>query len=225
MQLAVGSIFMNSEEYLPRYFSQMAALRETVRPLGWRLRLILVEGDSTDRTWDKLHSLSAGFDAMIIKRNHNGLPYKSVDNPRRWTQVSYASNGVLEAVADEDDIFIWVESDLIWDAGLMCDLIRHVERGTAAVSPLCIGPDKLFYDTWGFRKDGQRFQKQEPYHPAVNGEMTEIDSAGSCIVMRGDIAASCRFDPPELGIVGFCGRIREAGNKMYVDPILWVNHP
>jgi hypothetical protein len=218
-------MFRTSESYLDRYFQQVKALEDAVRPLGYDLRLILVEGDSADNTFEELHRLSEPFEAEIIKREHGGPAFQSIVNEQRWRQISYATNGALEAVKESDDYFVWVEADLIWEPGVMCDLLRHLERGTPAVSPLCIGPDGLFHDVWAYRKDGEHFQKPAPFHPGVNGKLTEIDSAGSCIAMRSDIAMTCRYDPPERCVLSFCEGIYEMGYSLVVDPLLRVYHP
>lgn len=228
MRIALGSIFRNSSPYLDRYFQQVSDLRDALR-LGSggtdHLRLILGEGDSTDDTLEQLIARSGTLDAHIVKRDHGGPVFESVESDQRWKQISYVCNGVLERVTEQDDFFIWVESDIIWKPITMVELIHHVYRGADAVAPMCYGVKGLFYDVWGFRKDGRRFEKLHPYHPGLNGRLTDIDSAGSCIAMRAEIARRCRFEPPEQGIVGFCGRIREAGWRLAVDPGLEVRHP
>lgn len=228
MNVALGSIFRNSAAYLPRYFDQVAALRDPLFKAGHSLRLILVEGDSTDGTGIELTRRSVSFPTTFEIRNHGGPVFGSVDDAQRWRQISFVCDGVLEQVGEQDDALIYVESDLIWNAETMLALLEHLKE-VDAVAPMCfwkqVEPIRWFYDTWGFRKDGARFKPDPPYHPALDGQMTEIDSAGSCIVMRGAVARQCRFVPSELGIVGFCADLRAKGFKLHLDPAYAVYHP
>ena len=239
-RIAIASIFRNSVPYLDRYVKQVADLSGHLCGLGFDIHLIAAEGDSTDDTYEQLkrklgylygrvQHVSTGSQLSIIKAEHGGKAYGSVDNPFRWKNISYVCNKVLESVEEDDDFLLYVESDLIWDAETMQYLLGHLhqQQHIDAVAPLSIHqPTKRFYDTWGHRKDGQCFQQDRPYHPGIRGiSLTPIDSAGSCIAMRGEVARECRFTPPELDIVGFGNDIRARGYKLYLDPGLRVLHP
>ena len=239
-RIAIASIFRNSTTYIDRYIKQVADLTGHLCGLGFDIHLIAAEGDSTDGTWDMLKTrlsylngrimhVANGSQLTLFQANHGGKNYCSVDDAQRWRNISYVCNKVLESVEEEDDFLLYVESDLIWDAETMQYLLGHLhnQQHIDAVAPLSIHkPTGLFYDTWGHRKDGQQFQQQRPYHPGVRGiALTPIDSAGSCIAMRGEVARECRFTPPEQGIVGFGNDIRAHGYKFYLDPSLRVLHP
>lgn len=163
----------------------------------------------------------------LVNRDNGSQWFGSIDHPDRWTAISYVCNGIFEQVRNTDDALIYVESDLIWDPATMLKLLERVQEPPIdACAAMCFWRDTpTFYDTWGHRKDGVRFQSFPPYHPNVNGEVTEIDSAGSCIVMRGLVARNARFTPPEMGIVGFCNDLRGRGFKLWLDPQTKVMHP
>lgn len=228
MMVVLGSIFRNSTAYLPRYGAQVAALRDALAARGDVLGLVLAEGDSTDGTWDALThmlALRGGVGTAVLKREHGGPLFGSVDNAHRWRQISYACNGVLEAVPAECDAFIYVESDLIWQAPTMLSLLAHLDR-CDAVAPMSFHVSGRFYDTWGYRAGGAHFCGDPPYYPGiVAGGLTPIESAGSCIVTRGDVARSTRFDPPQESIVGWCKDMRRHGYTLWLDSSLKVEHP
>lgn len=234
MNVALGSIFRNSTGYLARFFAQAAALSHLLDKSGHSLRLILAEGDSSDGTWDEIKAglKAAGIRAFtVIKREHGGPEFGSVEDEMRWRQISFVCDGVLEQVSDDDDALIYVESDLIWEPGMMASLIGALTwQDVDAVAPMCFHRTGFFYDIWGYRRGGARFSTHPPYHPdleleSARGRLIKLDSAGSCIVMRGEVARKCRFDPAEKGIVGFCENLRSQGFTLWLDPSLRVIHP
>lgn len=231
MNVAVGSMFCNATPYLERYFAQVSALRDALRPQGHALRLIMAEGDSADDTWNALYEAvreCGAIPAEIVKRAHGGPMFGSVNIDRRWRQISYVCDGVLERVTPADDALLYVESDLIWQAETMIKLLGHLER-VDAVAPMNFNRRTgAFYDTWGYRKNGLYFSPNPPYHPdlAVNEHgLTPITSAGSCIAVKGSAAMAARFRPPELAIVGWCYELKLHGHPLWLDPSLKVEHP
>jgi len=235
VQVVLASMFRNSSRYLDRYGAQCAALRDALQQRGDTLRLIVAEGDSTDDTpvmLPKVLQEHHGLPATILKVDHGGPEYGSVNSPARWAQIALVCNVILEKFAKarpKPEAFIWVESDLIWDAPTMLALLDHLV-GVDVVCPLCYAKSKengIAYDVWGARKDGRCFDSSRPYHPALRdwrGGLVELDSSGSCLVMRGDVAAQCRF-APEDAIVGWCRDMRAKGFRLWLNPALYVVHP
>ena len=85
-------------------------------------------------------------------------------------------------------------------------------------------PEYTFYDTWAFRKDGRQFSQAYRYcrgfdsmHPFM------VDSAGSVLVMRGELARSVHFTEDQV-IAGLCGHIYEHGGSVWLDPQQSVFH-
>ena len=240
-------MFRNSSRYLDRYGAQCAALRDALQERGDTLRLIVAEGDSTDDTpvmLPKVLQEHHGLTATILKVDHGGPEYGSVNSPERWAQIALVCNVILEKFAKarpKPEAFIWVESDLIWDAPTMLALLGHliatdphpdgsVKPGVDVACPLCYAKSKengIVYDIWGMRKDGVWFNSSRPYHQALvgwQGGLVELDSSGSCLVMRGEVAAQSRF-APEDAIVGWCRDMRAKGFRLWLDPALYVVHP
>jgi GT2 family glycosyltransferase len=226
MKIAIGSIFRNSESYIYRYLDQIMGLR--VAAPQHDFELLLVEGDSTDGTRALLDCLF--FDAVTTCA-HGGPLFGSVDNTVRWRQSSFVWESVLQRISFDTDIFLYVESDLTWQPETMLRLIEHTSKyGVDVVVPMCFRSD-YHYDTWGLRGvDGNSYGCYPPYHkellepPSPNG-LFQIQSAGSCLVMRGAVARTCHFDPADLAIVGFCRNAAEQGYQLWLDPTLKVYHP
>lgn len=227
MKIALGSIFRNSNAYLERYWMQIHELNRALAWQGDTLRLILAEGDSIDGTWRELSAHVGGAMAVdLFKREHGGQQFRgSPDNELRWKQISYVCDGVLEKVAADDDVLIYVESDIIWDSATMLKLLAQLQDHPAVTAMCFHQPTGNFYDTWGFRKNKLNFMATPPYHPALGSEPLQIDSAGSVIVMRSEVARVCRFKPAELGIVGFGRDMKKNGFELWLDPSLKVLHP
>lgn len=230
MNIVLASIFRNSSGYLDRYFSQITALRAKLAERGDTLSFVWAEGDSEDDTFQRLGVALNGSEkhSRLIQINHGGPVFGSIDNDQRWRNISKVCNGLLDTIDSPCDIVVYIESDLLWTPETILALIDRVCHGVDAIAPMCFHlPTGLFYDIWGHRKDGVRFQQYSPYHKALTPgvELALIDSAGSCIVMRDDVAKQARFNPPELGIVGFGNTIRELGFKLWLDPAQRVFHP
>lgn len=232
MNIILASIFRNSGSYLDRYFSQLAQLRRVLTERGHKIHFVWAEGDSEDDTFQKLAVyLNSDSKSTLVKADHGGPIFGSIDNEHRWRNISFVCNALLEHIPDDADIVVYIESDLLWVPDTILQLIEHVQQiGIIAVAPMCFHlPTGVMYDVWGHRKDGINFSPYHPYHPALldiyPGTLVPIDSAGSCIVMRGEVARTTRFDPPELGIVGWCQNMHRLGVQLYLDPSLKVFHP
>jgi len=234
VNVVIASIFRDSASYLSSYVSQVAGLRDLLAQRGDRLTAVWGEGDSIDRTAVKLAEAArkASIDCALIDVAHGGAKFGSVDVEQRWRQISYCCNTVLDQIPTDADVVMYVESDLVWNAAQLLDLIDDVSQfGMDAIAPMsmALGETPLrFYDTWGHRSGGVAFQPYAPFHEglALNPHIAlPLDSAGSCIVMRGEVARSARFDPPEMGIVGFGHDLNAKGYTMVLDPSTSVWHP
>lgn len=231
MNIVIASIFRDSASYIDRYVSQAAALRDALAARGDSLRGVWGEGDSNDRTAtilaEKARKRALTFD--LIDVSHGGPKFSSVNVEQRWRQISYCCNLVLHAIPDTADVVIYVESDLIWSAETMLHLIDTLGDGIDVVSPMSMANGETpprFYDTYGHRASGINFEPFAPFHPGLTeGKLLRLDSAGSCLVLRGDVARLARFDPPQDGIVGFGKDIDKHGYELWLDPTQSVWHP
>jgi hypothetical protein len=146
-------------------------------------------------------------------------------------QLAHTANAGLRAVRESDDVVIYVESDLVWDARTMMALIVHlVTPGIDIIAPFVHEGNKTgtLYDTFAFRFHGGgpfSFSKRPPYHEMFDPScLNELASAGSCLVMKGKVARVSRFKDEEA-VVGFCEHARYNGFRIFTDFRLAVRHP
>jgi hypothetical protein len=219
VRVALASIFQDSVPYLPRYFGQVWALRDALKKQDHRLRCIWVEGDSSDDTGALIQSVAweSGI-AEAYHRSHGGPKYGSVDDINRWRQLAPVLNATLDNLQPDDDAVIYVESDLIWDTETMIRLLNRLGQ-YPAVGGLVYHAAGFFYDTYAYRQNGQRFGAD--FQP-VDSEPFRVDSIGSCIVMRGEVARGCRFGA-DTCLIG--ESLREHGYELWVDPTCRIVHP
>lgn len=232
MRFCVASAFRNAAgQQITRWMDQILDLRHVLRQKHFcYLRAVAVEGDSRDATRAQLEALStkmAGqFELEIVTCNHGGPVYGSTESPQRMAALSKVGNAIFYSVRDNDDVLVYVESDLIWDGATISALIDHVVGGQSdVVAPLIFAGDN-FYDVYGYRGlDGQRFAPFKPYHSSLSAlGLTEVSSAGSCLVMKGEVGRGVRIVNDDA-LVGWCEQARQQGYTISVDPNLSIRHP
>ena len=229
MQIVIGSAWRSSEHNVPRYLNQVQALAEYVEPFDHEVRVIGVEGDSVDGT---AYALARGGEQrnleVEIAQIRQGTPhFGSVEDPARMVALSLVANLIFDQVTAEDDVLVYVESDLIWDAptiAALAEMVYRCEEGFDVIAPL-IFAGKAFYDIWAFRKNGMRFGPFYPYHPQLNPRgLTEVDSAGSCLIMRSEVAETARIRNGNA-LVGWCESARRLGFRIAAHCDYKVMHP
>lgn len=227
MRVVIASAFRNAAgRQVARWLEQVCALRDALyQDASTYLRAVAVEGDSTDATRTQLQcgAAAAGLDFHLLTCNHGGPVYPSVEDPARLAALSRVGNAILSSVRETDDILIYVESDLIWTPDTMITLIATVLRGESDVIAPLVFAGELFYDVFLYRRNGIRFSPFAPYHPDLNGMPLLVDSVGSCLVMRADVARQCRMI--DNALLDFCQDVRSKGYAIKVDPSQRVEHP
>ncbi len=232
MNITLCSSFRSSVPYLPRYLSQVADLDTLLYHAGYKLSFIWAEGDSTDGTQKMLTAARWRFKSTIVGATHGGPVYESIVSVKRFAQLAYVANKVWELLPADASVVIWAESDLIWEPAMMLRLIARLQE-VPVVSPMIMDspPANTFYDTFCFRRNGVQFAKQPPYHADfadlmsdAPGGLLEMDSVGSIVVMRGDVARAV-YVPIEDVLLGTCRMIRELGHKIYLDTGAKCLHP
>ena len=228
MRVIIASIMRDAAPYLGRYVAQTSTLKHYLDERGDSLGVVVAEGDSTDDTLALLHrwERSAG-GVSVLKLDHGGPKYGSVDVLARWRQVASVYNRLFDVISEIRiiDAVLHVEADLIWEAGTMLALLDQLSDEHPVVSPMIFNKAGVFYDTWGYRYDGVHFVHDHPYHERLrnwNGGLVPIDSAGSCQVMLAEVARRCRFSEETI-LLG--PSIYAEGYSQWLDPGLKVIHP
>ncbi|TXH52999.1 MAG: hypothetical protein E6Q97_14330 [Desulfurellales bacterium] len=236
MKVVLCSAFRDACGYLDGYLEQMTglhlALAAPPRPPGDRLHCVWGEGDSTDDTLGRLTwaYTYARWAITIVDCTHGGPRFGSVVNAERFRQLAHVGKQIFAAIPDDADVVVYVESDLVWEPATLLALIERVASGGyAVISPMVFlqregWPADSFYDTFAFRAEDRHFAHYRPYHAVYRtGEPFQVDSAGSCLVMRGEIARSLHFDEQTI-FPDLCRQIRASGNSIWVDPGCGVYH-
>lgn len=223
MHVLLTSIVRNGAGYLDRYIKQTDALREQLHAMAWPLTVAVCEGDSTDHTDALLLEYAHTRNLHVYNYNHGGPAFGSVDNAVRWRNIARTWNYLFNQIAEiHFHALIYVEADLVWQPHTMIRLLRHLDKVPAVAPMSMLG--HAFYDTWGYRACGRHFTAWPPYHPGLidnRGELFRIESAGSCKVMRGEIARQCRFSETDA-MLGH--DIYAKGYSLWLDPTVSVHH-
>jgi hypothetical protein len=221
MNIVIGSAFRNATHYLSRYFRQVQALREHLDPMH-TVRVIGIEGDSTDGTREVLKQ----YDLELVQHDHGKKWFGSTEEPERFVEISKIANLIFDHVKPTDDVLVFVESDLIWDAHTISSLVDMALRrnGEFDVFAPMIFAGENFYDVWGFRRDGERFSPFPPFHRLFQHGLMQVDSAGSCLVMRREVAQQCRIKN-DYCLVGWCEDATAHGFTIAMDSRFRVHHP
>lgn len=188
------------------------------------------EGDHIDHTRRVLDVASTFYDAEIVTVNHGGPDHGSVVNADRFANLAKVWNEIWQRIPQDTDAVIFVESDLIWQPATMLALLDDIEK-VPCVAPMTIlrregWPPRFFYDNWGYWRNGTQIGTMPPYFADLlpDTHLLELDCAGSCLVMRGDIARHVYW-PSEDVVRGVCRLIREQGGSVWLDPTQKVIHP
>jgi hypothetical protein len=182
--ITLCSMMRNSMGYIDRYFNQVSDLQDLIP----ELRVVVGEGDHIDQTAELLRSHP--YPAEVVDVSHGGARYGSIDHPQRWDDIAKSVRGVLDHVGDPGQFLIWVESDLIWRADTMLKLIANAQARITSCPMVYADNTRRFYDTWGYRVNGQLFNPQEPHWDGsvvwAEDSLVKIDSCGSCFVTSRD---------------------------------------
>lgn len=231
MNVCLCSAFRNAESYYAGYYDQVYNLAWQLEERGDSLQIIWCEGDSQDATFTRLTERKALMEHFVKARvelfqhAHGGKDYGPAVHPERFRQLANLWNEIWQRIPENADVVVFCESDLIWEPATIIALIDSLTEYPAIAPMVMEQSTGGFYDTWAYVKNKTHFNKHEPYFygwPVT--EPTQIDSAGSLIVMRGDLAR--RLTWPEADVcVGLCRQTYELGDLVYLHPGLTVTHP
>ena len=184
------------------------------------------------------HMLSAMADYCGVECEIIVEPEEQLEE--RLPRLSAAGDAILDCVRDTDDYVLWHESDLFtlpnvakalgsascgdakaigavggWPWLSHCP--DHPSLGIRTPKRLTLDPP-IFYDTWGYRKDGVRFGNKPPYHDCYRADAPfRLDSVGSVVLIDAwYIKRGARMNGN--GLVGLCESIRSLGGEVWCDP-------
>lgn len=185
------------------------------------VRLAWLVGDSEDETFARLQwkIFASGFEgAVALVQRDTGIRVRSFED--RLARLSLTLTYMLELVEDADDVVIIHESDLLSPPDVV-DRLLAMPLPSAGWPVLRLEGGEAFYDTWAFRKDGERFTNWPPYHACYRADGPfEIDSAGSVTAWAADDVRGVNVAAD--AIIGLCAHV---GKRVTVDPSLRIVQP
>lgn len=223
--MIVATVMRDAHLYLGTWCRQIESLAKETD-----LRVVVAEGDSEDATYKELLAVRDTWvddiPLTVLKAEHGGPKFGSVDNPLRWRQMAAVCNIALLAAArclEPDEPLIYAESDILWDAETFIKLAGHVTL-FPAVAPMSMYKGRN-YELWGLVKNGVPLPAYPPYFDGWSPDMMhQIDSQGSCFALSWTAAQVANFSPVDC-IRGVGRSLRENGLSLWLDPMLSVEHP
>lgn len=221
MIVAVGSMWRDSAGYIDRSLKQFEGLAR----LFDQVYFGFAENASTDFTDDRLHAWAESvWPAARIRHVRDDCPYyPSVDIPDRWRHLAWVSNQTIELIPAEADIFLYVESDLTWDPQDLARLVQMAADDGAAHAACNVADGGRWYDTWGSRLNGERFQAGSPHHSQWSDSSFLVDSTCGALALPADVARATRFQPEDC-YVGWCRDIWANHCPIWLEPDIKVIH-
>lgn len=229
MNVTVLSCFRDAAHYVERYCEQMDGLQTALQARGDSLHLVLGYGDSVDGTGAALFDeCSNRFCAHLIDVSHGGPYHGNIVHPERFQQLAGIWGRLWQHIPPEADAVVFCEGDLVWRAETLLTLVDRLDD-YAAIAPMVWltrrgYPPPFFYDVWAYRKDGAAFAQRAPFFdgwpPAAP---VPIDSAGSCVAFRGEVARGLVWSEKNL-IVGLCEQVYAQGGSLWLEPNVSVQH-
>lgn len=233
--LAIVSLFRQCPDVVDQYRRRLETLDWPVKP-----HVVCVEGDSTDETPELLDAWARENDHVHVLHHSLGNPlFGSTLNPVRLRTLATVSNVGMDYVARNLSVeyVLFLTSDLTYSPDLARRLRATLEArpGAGLVAPMVWrhnGSVEEFYDTWAFRHDAAHRDPVFDRNPSravllqrLGGEPRQLQSVGSVLFCRAAaVYAGVRFTP-DLDVVGFSTRMREAGYTVWADPGAHVQHP
>lgn len=221
-EVAICSLVRDGMSYLPAYRRQLESL-VLADGDGWQLYIL--EGDSTDDSWEYLKRWSAEDPRVHCIQKHVGQAGGKEDLARRWAEVC---NACFDSIPEDSNHthVLWLEADLTFPSEVAGRLLEH--RADVVAPVIFLGGQ--FYDAWGFRDlNGRHWTNHSPYHPDyAPARLLPMGSVGSCVLFRREIldaGVRMRGTYDDGLLVGMCNDAREKGFRVWADTGTAILHP
>jgi hypothetical protein len=232
---------------------RVGPFRERVEALDYDrecVRVVCVEGDSTDDTWAQLQRWARQDCRVKALAYDTGKPhYGSVVNAERFALLADVFNVGMACVDRQwSDYALMLPSDIEYGPEMLGKLIAH---GVDVVAPLVFMGGR-FYDVWAFTRDGRglpafrceqvgevfrkwavdsRLRGKDitrdglPARPMEEGGLVEMDTVGGTMLVDVRVLrAGVRYRTEDVDR-GFCVLARQRGFRVWADIETHVIHP
>ena len=242
-EIAVASYFRNSQTWHGRRIDQahtyFANVEREAKSAGVTPRYYLLEGDSSDDTWETLcryHDERPDQIHLTKYSVRDAPPIASIVSNDRFRTLSEVGNVVLRGARDSGaDLVFWIESDLLPQENLLSGLmdatrILDWER-VLAVAPVAViapGGHRLHYDVWAFEgSHGERFNNDDLGKLLASpfGRYWPMNAVGSCALLNGRALREAKIDFGDGCFPALCRAARDAGLNVLCDLAVRIEHP
>jgi glycosyltransferase involved in cell wall biosynthesis len=220
--VTIVSAFRNGGlAHVDRYMDRINSLN---LPPQW-VRVITVEGDSTDDTYDRLQTVAKYDKRVTVVKCDLGKPhYGSIVHPERFEILATVFNAGLNAIdVAWSDYVLFLPSDIEYEPKMVFDLIC---KGKDIVAPF-MWMNGRFYDIWGFvEPNGRNFEPFTPEDAQAFGKRPiRMACVGGVVLMSADVVrAGCRYSTVDVDH-GLCRDAIAHGFGVWADPSTNVYHP
>lgn len=194
------------------------------------LRWVWVVGDSSDTTEAELHRFRSMLEQSVAERVtivRRDTDIRGSDPQTRMLRCTATFNACLDQTLPDDDYVIWHESDLVTPTDLVERLLSSGQEVIAGWPVLRLSDGWVFYDTWGYRADGEKFTNHAPYHAVYQPDTVfEVETVGSCWMFPArEVQQPDGIRCTDMGVVELCQGLRQRGYRVWVDPKLTIIQP
>ena len=189
------------------------------------LRWVWVVGDSADDTEQRLRAVIDAHPEKDITLVRGDTGITAEDPANRVARLGQTANAGLAQVNEADAWVLVHESDLQSPPDVI-ELLLSAEKPVCGGSVwLTVNGQTVFYDTWGYRKDGALFSNYPPYCAGYDAEQPfEVDSVGSVYLFPAeDVLEGARCD--EWAVIGLMRALRERGHSVWCVPTVQIVQP
>lgn len=190
-------------------------------PEDLSLRWVWVVGDSEDETENWLRVLAQDYPHKDIEIVRHDTGLRGDEPAIRLKRLSQTVNAGLARGRAGDVYWLYHESDLLSPPDVIGQFLATGHCPVAGWVVL----GELFYDTWGYRKNGQMFSNYAPYHPVYRADAPfEVDSVGSCWLLPA-AAVQAGLHCVDKGVLDLCEQLRQMDYAIWVEPRIRIEQP
>jgi len=222
MSVMIGVPVKDSAVWLPRFLAQLDKLEDVSR-------IVFSYGASHDPTlqilkqWENETKHSTEIipePAMLGERT-------AMPRPLSAAEIALVYKDFQELIGEEgwedETHFLLIDADIM---EVPFDLIQRLKAHDKDIVAPFVWTDRAvppqFFDVHCFRLYGYRFHPFSPPDP-YDGEPFEVDSVGSCYLVKRDVFKFVEYDNPHPHLK-FCENALDEGFEIWVDPSIEVLH-
>jgi len=215
MSTMIGVPVKDSAIWLPRFLAQFDKLTDVSR-------VVFNYGASRDPTLELLRQWE-----NETKHSTEIIPEPAMGGPLSAAEIALVYKDFQAIIGEEgwrdETHFMLIDADIM---EVPFDLVQRLKAHDKDIVAPFVWTDRAnppqFFDVHCFRLYGYRFHPFSPPDP-YDGEAFEVDSVGSCYMVKHDVFKLIEYDNPHPHIK-FCENALDEGYEVWADPGIEVLH-